>query len=70
MDRKLEELIADASKKLEEAQAARHAVLNYLEEEYDIEANDSNSYFENKCDWCYGLNTRKIEDAIEKVLES
>lgn len=65
MTNELKELIKKANEKLSEAQAARAEVIDYLEEHYDITDISGYDYFEDECDWCYGLNERKINMAIE-----
>lgn len=66
MTNELKELIKKANEKLNEAQAARSEVISYLEEEYGISDTSGYDYFEDECDWCYGLNERKIKMAIEE----
>ena len=66
MTNELKELINKAKKALDEAQAARSEVINYLEEYYDITDISGYDYFEDECDWCYGLNEEKINMAIEQ----
>ena len=66
MDKKLQEMIADFNKKFSEAQTARSKVIDYLEEEYDIADLSEYDYFEDECDWCFGLDERKINLAIEQ----
>ena len=66
MTNELKELIKKANETLSEAQAARLAVIDYLEEEYGIADTSMYEYFEDECDWCYGLNERKINIAIEE----
>lgn len=65
MTKELRELINKANETLREAQNARESVMEYLEEHYDITDTSGYDYFEDECDWCYGLNERKIEMAIE-----
>lgn len=69
MTNELKELIKKANEKLSEAQAARAEVIEYLEEHYDITDSSMYEYFEDECDWCYGLNERKINVAIEESME-
>ena len=66
MTNELKELIKKANETLAEAQGARSAVINYLEEEYGISDTSGYDYFEDECDWCYGLNEEKINMAIEQ----
>ena len=66
MTNELKELIKKANEKLNEAQDARSAVIEYLEEHYDITDTSGYDYFEDECDWCYGLNVEKINMAIEQ----
>ena len=63
MDEKLRKLIEDFEEKLSAAQAARYAVLYYLEDEYEIDVR-GNDYIDNKYDWCYGFDI----DVIAKLL--
>ena len=65
MTKELRELINKANETLRKAQGARYAVLEYIEEEYGISDTSGYDYFEDECDWCYGLNERKIEMARE-----
>jgi hypothetical protein len=66
MTKELQELIKKANETLSEAQAARTEVIDYLEEHYDITDISGYDYFEDECDWCYGLNVEKINMAIEQ----
>lgn len=65
MDEKLQGLISDFEDKLSEAQAARYAVLYYLEDEYEINVR-SNDYIDDEYDWCYGLDIDAIEELINE----
>ena len=58
MDRKLQELIFIFNMKLEEAQEARSAVMDYLEEKYDIDTRAEYETLEDECNWCYGIDIR------------
>ena len=69
MTKELRELINKANEKLSEAQGARSAVIYYLEEQYGISDASGYDYFEDECDWCYGLNEEKIKMAIEHYSE-
>lgn len=66
--KKLESLIIRANKKLADAQDARAAVMDYLEEHYGIEPIwEYEQYIEDECSWCYGLNERRILKLIEEM---
>ena len=65
MTNELKELIKKADRALDKAQAARSEVIDYLEEEYGISDTSGYDYFEDECNWCYGLSERKIKMAIE-----
>ena len=69
MENELKKLIKEADEKLEQARYARYAVISYLEDYYDITDTSEYDYFEDECSWCYGLNERKIEMAIENSKE-
>ena len=66
MTNELKELIKKADRALDKAQAARSKVIDYLEEHYDITDTSGYDYFEDECNWCYGLNEEKINMAIEQ----
>lgn len=66
MTNELKELIKKAGKALDEAQDARSKVIDYLENHYGITDTSEYNYFEDECNWCYGLNERKINMAIEQ----
>lgn len=63
---KLEKLIAEANKKLGEAQDARRAVLEYLEDNYEIDTLYEMSYLEDDCSFCFGLNEEHIQELVEE----
>lgn len=66
MDKKLQELIKEFNRKLEEAQDARSEVMYYLEEEYEIDTYEECETLENECDWCYGIDVAAVERLIGK----
>lgn len=63
--KKLEELLAKASKKLDAAQDARSEVMDYLEEHYGIDTREEYEKIEDQCTWCYGVD----EDSVRKLIE-
>lgn len=65
MPEELKELIKNAEDLLSKAQVARRKVIDYLETHYDVDVEEYD-YFEDECDWCYGLNVFKIESSIEE----
>lgn len=65
MTKELSNLIVKANKALNEAQELRAAVIDYLEEYYGITEISEYKYFEDECNWCYGLNEETINIAIE-----
>lgn len=64
MNKKIEKLIENFHKKLEEAQDARSEVLDYLEEHYDIDTRAENETIEDSLTWCYAIDV----DAVEKLI--
>ena len=64
MDKKLQKLIENFNKKLDEAQTARSEVMDYLEEKYDIDTVAMYEMLESKDDWCYGINISGLEKII------
>lgn len=66
MDRELQELIKKFYEKLGAAQDARLAVMDYLEDKYDIDTVAMYERLESDCDWCYGINLRALESLIGK----
>ena len=65
--KKLENMLAKASKKLEEAQDARSEVMNYLEEHYGIDTREHYESLEDNVTWCYGIDSDKVKELIEKT---
>ena len=63
-DKKLDRLISDFYIAFEKAQALRHQIMDYIEEQYDIDANEHYADFEDGFDWCYGLNQFAIDDVV------
>lgn len=63
--KKLEGLLAKASKKLDAAQDARSEVMDYLEEHYEIDTREEYEEIEDQCTWCYGVD----EDSVRKLIE-
>ena len=63
--KKLEELLAKASKKLDAAQDARSEVMDYLEAHYAIDTREEYEEIEDQCTWCYGID----EDSVRKLIE-
>jgi hypothetical protein len=63
--KKLEGLLAKASKKLDAAQDARSEVMDYLEEHYGIDTREEYEEIEDQCTWCYGVD----EDSVRKLIE-
>ena len=68
--KKLENMLAKASKKLEEAQDARNEVMNYLEEHYGIDTQEYFELLEDNATWCYGIDSDKVRELIEKLNKS
>lgn len=67
-DSRLNVLLKNFNSKLEDAKHARSEIMDYLEEEYGIDT-DAENGLEEECDWCYGVDTFKIERAIKRVKE-
>lgn len=65
--KKLEELLAKASKKLDAAQDARNEVMYYLEEHYGIDTRDEYEEIEDQCTWCFGIDKNSVRELIEKA---
>ena len=65
--KKLEELLAKASKKLDAAQNARSEVMDYLEEHYGIDTRDEYEKIEDQCTWCFGIDKDSVRELIEEV---
>lgn len=65
--KKLEELLAKASKKLDAAQDARSEVMYYLEEHYGIDTGDEYEKIEDQCTWCFGIDKNSVRELIEKA---
>lgn len=63
--KKLEELLAKASKKLDAAQDAKSEVMDYLEEHYGIDTREEYEVIEDQYTWCYGID----EDSVRKLIE-
>ena len=66
MDEKLQELIRDFEKKLSEVQDARQEVLDYLEDNYDIDTRENWEELEDEHNWCYGIDTDGVKYLIEQ----
>ena len=66
MDKELQKLIEDFNKKLDDAQAARSEVMDYLEEKYGIDTTYESETLEDECNWCYGINMEGIDNLIGK----
>ena len=66
MDKELQKLIENFNKKLEDAQAARSEVMDYLEEKYGIDTTYECATLEDECDWCYGINIESVKNLIGK----
>ena len=64
--KKLEELLAKASKKLDSAQDAKSEVMDYLEEHYGIDTREEYKEIEDQYTWCYGID----EDNVRKLIEN
>jgi hypothetical protein len=64
MDKKLQELIYSFNNRLAEAQDARLEVMNYLEENYDIDVVMDQDILEDDGDWCYGIDIEGVENLI------
>ena len=64
MDKKLQELIKEFNRKLEEAQDARSEVMEYLEEEYEIDTYEECETLEDENIWCYGIDVEAVERLI------
>lgn len=73
-DYKVHELIHDFDVKFEEACKARKRLMDYLEDEYEIDYEKNALYLEDKNSWCYGVNTDHIEnltnDSKEKDIKT
>lgn len=67
MDEKLQKLIENFNKKLEEAKDARSEVMDYLNEEYDIDTDKEYDTIEDECDWCYGIDDSGVKMLIENA---
>ena len=65
--KKLEKLLAKASKKLDAAQDARSEVMDYLEERYGINTREEYETMEDQCTWCDGINEDSVRELIEKA---
>lgn len=65
--KKLEELLAKASKKLDAAQNARSEVMDYLEEHYGIDTRDEYEKIEDQCTWCFGIDKDSVRELIEEA---
>ena len=65
MDKKLNKLIGNFHKKLEEAQDSRSEVMDYLEEHYDIDTREECETIEDSLTWCYAIDV----DAVEKLIQ-
>ena len=65
--KKLEELLAKASKKLDAAQNARSEVMDYLEGHYGIDTRDEYEKIEDQCTWCFGIDKDSVRELIEEV---
>ncbi len=66
MNKEFQKLIENFNKKLEDAQAARSEVMDYLEEKYEIDTNEESETLEDECDWCYGINIEGLKNLIGK----
>lgn len=66
MDEKLQELIKNFEKKLSEAQDARQEVMDYLEDNYDIDTRENWETLELETNWCYDIDTDGIKYLIEQ----
>ena len=64
MDKKLQELLYDFNRKFAEAQDARLEIMNYLEENYDIDVVMEQDILEDENDWCYGIDIEGVEKLI------
>jgi hypothetical protein len=66
MDEYLKELIVNFEKKLTEAQEARQEVMDYLEDNYDIDTRGKWEELEDGNDWCYGIDIDEVERLIDE----
>ena len=66
MDEYLKELIKNFEKKLTEAQEARQEVMDYLEDNYNIDTRENWETLELETNWCYDIDTDGVEYLIEQ----
>lgn len=66
MNEELQKLIEDFNKKLTEAQEAREKVMEYLEDNYDIDTIENWESLEDEQDWCYGIDVDGVERLINE----
>ena len=66
MNEYLQELIKNFEKKLSEAQDARQEVMDYLEDNYDIDTRENWETLELETNWCYDIDTDGVKYLIEQ----
>ncbi len=64
MPKELDSLIKDFNNKFDEAYEARKKVIDYLEENYDVNSIEESENLEDENEWVYGLNQDYIEEII------
>lgn len=70
MPKELEELLKEFNEALSKAQGLRRGILDYIEEHYNIDADDIYyDYLEDEYEWCYGINESNLEELINKSIK-
>ena len=69
MDKELTALIENFNKVLDEAKDARAKVMDYLEENYNIDTTEKYETIVDKFSWCDGIETKSVEKLIDKNKE-
>lgn len=64
MDEKLKELISKFNRKLLDAKIAKAEIMDYLDENYDIDVTENIMIIEDNLTWVYGVNVNEIERLI------
>ena len=59
----IEKLLVDFNNKFHEAQQARWKLIDYLEENFDLD--DVGGQVENRNDWCFGIDNDVVQGMIE-----
>lgn len=63
---KLDSLLQTFFEKFDEARSARWDILEFLENEYDVEMADSDNCASDENIWCFGLDADKIKKLIKE----